>query len=76
MKGLSEATNSFWNFYDASFCDIEEIYEAGVGEELMKSVNVLLCGSSHNVTRESEMVKATTCSEQIVRTPLSAWLAR
>lgn len=52
---LREAINSVCYIYDADFCDLEELHQAGAEEELAKWVYFVLCARTYNVKRQSEL---------------------
>lgn len=52
---LCEGINSVCLIYDADFGDFHELYEAGAGEELAKSVDFQLCDPPYNERRKSEL---------------------
>lgn len=59
MEVLDEPMNSVYYMYDADFCDIAELHEAGGEEELVDSVYFLPCDPAYNLSRQNEWENTT-----------------
>lgn len=55
MELLKEAMNLVSYLYGPDVCDLKELHKAGFGEELVESVDYVLCDPPYNATCQSEL---------------------
>lgn len=64
-KLLNKAMNSARYVYNTASCDLKELYKEVAGEELMKSVGLMLSDFPYHMRRQSQLDN--TCHEVVDR---------